>query len=74
MILMCLFGLPFSYFYAKNVQDSEEQDLFSKDLLHTPYDDENDGLLNIDTFSKSSGGLGIKGFDSSSSEEDEDDF
>ena len=67
MIIMCFVGLPFSYFYAKNVQDCEEQDLFSKDLLKTPYDDENDGLL--DNFGKPQGGIGIKGFDSSSSDE-----
>ena len=37
--------------------------------MKTPYDDENDGLL--DNFGKSQGGLGIKGFDSSTSEEED---
>ena len=68
MMFMCFFGLPYSYFFAKNVQDNEEQNLFNKDLLQTPLDDENDGLL--DNFGKSQGNLGIKGFDSSTSEDE----
>lgn len=63
MIGLCLFCLPFSFFYAKNIQDSEEQDLFrgenanelASDLHETP------------------GKFAMKGFDSSSDEEEEED-
>lgn len=62
-----MFALPFTFFYAKNVQDSEEQDLFRSgegDTPGVPEDDFEDGTNPIAKFA-------MKGFDSSS-EEDED--
>lgn len=62
MVGLCLFCLPFSFFYAKNVQDSEEQDLFRGEA-------DNDLANDIN---ETPGKFAMKGFDSSSEEEEDD--
>jgi len=57
LILLCLFGLPFTFFYAKNVQDSEEQDLFRSEDTPNEFEETTPGQFSM------------KGFDSSSEEE-----
>jgi len=59
MITLCLFCLPYSFFYSKNVQDSEEQDLFKG------VDWTTEGGANEQSK------FTMKSFDSSSDEDDE---
>lgn len=56
LMLMLLAGLPFSYFYALEVQESEQMDLFSGN-------DGNDDLEG-ESLLEESDSLGLKNFDS----------
>jgi hypothetical protein len=58
LTLLVLFGLPFSYFYAMEVQESEQMELF------TGGDKEDDDLEGESLLEDEADGFGLKNFDS----------